>query len=189
MWRYNYAYGIPQRGGYYRNGNELYHFGTREHSGRYPWGSGSRPFQRLEGAGQKIKAKIKVAAPKVKKVAIKGAKIATKVAMNMALTSLIGGAGYASYALGRNYLLNLGLKRMNSNVVKAFLREYEHPQNRTGLIWLLKNVIPDEVSAWLNGLPGDWKYDVNKVTEGSSTYYRSGNQGLIVTNNPFAYYR
>ena len=25
---------------------ELYHYGTKRHSGRYPWGSGNRPFQR-----------------------------------------------------------------------------------------------------------------------------------------------
>lgn len=30
--------------------NELYHYGTKEHSGRYDWGSGDRPYQRLEGA-------------------------------------------------------------------------------------------------------------------------------------------
>ena len=28
--------------------DEIYHFGTKEHSGRYPWGSGERPRQRLE---------------------------------------------------------------------------------------------------------------------------------------------
>lgn len=27
------------------NENELYHFGTPRHSGRYPWGSGERPYQ------------------------------------------------------------------------------------------------------------------------------------------------
>lgn len=27
---------------------ELYHYGTKEHSGRYRWGSGERPYQRLE---------------------------------------------------------------------------------------------------------------------------------------------
>lgn len=27
--------------------NELYHYGTKEHSGRYPWGSGENPYQRL----------------------------------------------------------------------------------------------------------------------------------------------
>lgn len=25
--------------------NEIYHFGTKRHSGRYPWGSGQRPYQ------------------------------------------------------------------------------------------------------------------------------------------------
>lgn len=29
--------------------DELYHYGTKEHSGRYPWGSGEDPFQRLGG--------------------------------------------------------------------------------------------------------------------------------------------
>lgn len=28
--------------------DEIFHFGTKEHSGRYPWGSGGRPRQRLE---------------------------------------------------------------------------------------------------------------------------------------------
>ena len=26
--------------------NELYHYGTPRHSGRYPWGSGKDPYQR-----------------------------------------------------------------------------------------------------------------------------------------------
>lgn len=29
--------------------DELYHYGTKERSGRYAWGSGDRPYQRLEG--------------------------------------------------------------------------------------------------------------------------------------------
>lgn len=28
--------------------DELYHYGTKEHSGRYPWGSGETPYQRLD---------------------------------------------------------------------------------------------------------------------------------------------
>lgn len=32
-----------------RNENELYHYGTPRHSGRYPWGSGENPYQRTEG--------------------------------------------------------------------------------------------------------------------------------------------
>lgn len=31
------------------NNDYLIHFGTKEHSGRFPWGSGKRPFQRLPG--------------------------------------------------------------------------------------------------------------------------------------------
>ncbi len=31
--------------------NELYHFGTKRHSGRYPWGSGDRPYQSTGGVG------------------------------------------------------------------------------------------------------------------------------------------
>ena len=27
------------------NENELYHYGTKRHSGRYPFGSGERPYQ------------------------------------------------------------------------------------------------------------------------------------------------
>lgn len=30
--------------------NELQHFGTKRHSGRYPWGSGSRPYQSTGGS-------------------------------------------------------------------------------------------------------------------------------------------
>lgn len=33
--------------------NELYHVGMPGRSGRYPWGSGDRPYQRLEGKKQK----------------------------------------------------------------------------------------------------------------------------------------
>lgn len=32
----------------YANSNELYHYGVQGRSGRYPWGSGARPHQRLE---------------------------------------------------------------------------------------------------------------------------------------------
>lgn len=34
--------------------DELYHFGTKTNSGRYPWGSGGRPYQRLEKPKRKI---------------------------------------------------------------------------------------------------------------------------------------
>lgn len=38
---YNYYYGIP-------DGYSIYQTGVKERSGRYPWGSGDRPYQRLE---------------------------------------------------------------------------------------------------------------------------------------------
>ena len=31
--------------------DELMHYGTPRHSGRYPWGSGDRPFQRNKSLG------------------------------------------------------------------------------------------------------------------------------------------
>ena len=31
---------------YYEYDDELFHYGTKRHSGRYPWGSGKEPFQR-----------------------------------------------------------------------------------------------------------------------------------------------
>lgn len=37
--------------------NELYHFGTPRHSGRYPWGSGARPKQALFGSRRKEREK------------------------------------------------------------------------------------------------------------------------------------
>lgn len=39
-----------KRGEYFKmNSNELYHFGIPRRSGRYPWGSGDRPFQSSGG--------------------------------------------------------------------------------------------------------------------------------------------
>lgn len=37
---------------------ELYHYGTKRHSGRYPFGSGKRPFQGLVEAYRKAESKI-----------------------------------------------------------------------------------------------------------------------------------
>lgn len=34
---------------------EIYHFGIKERSGRYPWGSGKRPHQRLESPEERKK--------------------------------------------------------------------------------------------------------------------------------------
>lgn len=38
---------------YYVYGNDLFHYGTKGRSGRYKWGTGDRPYQRLETAKPK----------------------------------------------------------------------------------------------------------------------------------------
>lgn len=38
---------------------ELYHYGMPERSGRYAWGSGDRPYQRLEGKVSKMEDRLK----------------------------------------------------------------------------------------------------------------------------------
>lgn len=40
------------------NMNELYHYGIKRRSGRYPWGSGDRPYQSTGGPISKVKKKI-----------------------------------------------------------------------------------------------------------------------------------
>lgn len=66
--------------------SELYHFGIKRRSGRYPWGSGERPYQsdpaKLEAEKaekrQKRKEAIKKAAASVGKLALKSALIGGK---------------------------------------------------------------------------------------------------------------
>lgn len=40
-------------------GVELYHYGMPERSGRYAWGSGDRPYQRLEGKAQRMEKRLR----------------------------------------------------------------------------------------------------------------------------------
>ena len=47
---------------------DIYHFGIKGKSGRYPWGSGGRPFQRLEGTGKSKKINTKDIDKKIKTV-------------------------------------------------------------------------------------------------------------------------
>lgn len=42
-----------------RKPDEIYHYGMPERSGRYAWGSGDRPYQRLEGRVRKVENKLK----------------------------------------------------------------------------------------------------------------------------------
>lgn len=37
--------------------NEIYHYGIKRRSGRYPWGSGDRPFQSTESSHDKSQIK------------------------------------------------------------------------------------------------------------------------------------
>lgn len=62
--------------------DEIYHFGTKEHSGRYPWGSGDRPRQRLEKAKNIGKAVGKTAG----KIATKTASVGGKAALQAGKT-------------------------------------------------------------------------------------------------------
>lgn len=41
----------------YASSSDLYHYGIQRKSGRYPWGSGGRPFQSLEEKGKRRKAR------------------------------------------------------------------------------------------------------------------------------------
>lgn len=41
-----------------RKPDEIYHYGMPERSGRYAWGSGDRPYQRLEGRVRKVEKKL-----------------------------------------------------------------------------------------------------------------------------------
>lgn len=46
-----------KRGEYFKMNEELYHFGIPRRSGRYPWGSGDRPFQSSGGKSSKTERK------------------------------------------------------------------------------------------------------------------------------------
>ena len=39
--------------------NEIYHYGIQGRSGRYPWGSGQRPYQRLESKQARMENRLK----------------------------------------------------------------------------------------------------------------------------------
>lgn len=41
-----------------RNSLELYHYGMPERSGRYAWGTGDRPYQRLEGKASRMEKRL-----------------------------------------------------------------------------------------------------------------------------------
>lgn len=76
-------------------GMELYHYGIKQRSGRYPWGSGKRPYQSEEEKAEKKKqnsAKRKETLKKVGAAAYKaawtGIAVALKVVASSAITSM-----------------------------------------------------------------------------------------------------
>lgn len=86
--------------------DELYHYGTKRHSGRYPWGSGERPFQ---GDPQKAAArreKLREFGQKAKKVGKVGVKVAAGAALAAGVTALSPVAVNAAAIAGRNFLVN-----------------------------------------------------------------------------------
>lgn len=84
---------------------EIYHFGTKEHSGRYPWGSGDRPYQSEKRSlpttsdpetdfkkSSKLKSVGKIVGKSMLKLAITSAKAAIFAAAGSAfITSEVGG--------------------------------------------------------------------------------------------------
>lgn len=69
--------------------NELYHYGTKRHSGRYPWGSGERPYQGdPQERKARRKAKLQEFGQKAKKVAKTAGKIAGRAALSAGVSVL-----------------------------------------------------------------------------------------------------
>lgn len=58
--------------------NEILHYGMPERSGRYAWGSGDRPYQRLEGKVSKMETKLRKRFAKADKVTSSRQRVANK---------------------------------------------------------------------------------------------------------------
>lgn len=79
----------------YRNfqqSNELYHYGMPRRSGRYPWGSGERPYQSRTIAGH-IAEKVKNAYDKIPSGVKTAGKIGGKVAASILISNALGVVG------------------------------------------------------------------------------------------------
>lgn len=80
--------------------DEIYHFGTKRHSGRYPWGSGDRPYQSEEESKKKYEkkeiARLRTGAEKTGKQLIR---VALGVVGGVSVTSASGNivAGLATF--------------------------------------------------------------------------------------------
>lgn len=75
--------------------NELYHYGIKRRSGRYPYGSGDRPFQ---GKNEKITPEEKAQRLAQRKETVK--KIAKAAAITGGYALFLIGDSYISYFLG-----------------------------------------------------------------------------------------
>lgn len=131
--------------------DEIYHFGTKEHSGRYPWGSGERPRQRLEkpkmsaeekaersrARAEKAKKAVKGVGKLALKSALTGATIAAKVVFSSAITSAtlagVAAAGYAAITSPEMAQLmdNLAIKAGNFLVDRYVRRGIGYAANNT----------------------------------------------------------
>lgn len=89
---------------------ELLHEGIKERSGRYPWGSGQRPYQRLEGAGRKVGSAAVKAGKGILRAVGKTVKFAVKA-------TVIGGLTLAAGAV----LSSVGLGWLNSSGTTAYI--------------------------------------------------------------------
>lgn len=83
--------------------DEIFHYGIKRRSGRYPWGSGGRPYQRLEG---KVKSFIKGDMYEKKEIA--RLRTGLEYGARAAVSSAIGGAAGLAVGVGtQNYLLGM----------------------------------------------------------------------------------
>lgn len=78
--------------------NELYHFGIKRRSGRYPWGSGDRPYQSEEKNIQTITDSTGKKEGKIKKVAKGLGKGILKLALTSAKLAALSSLGYGFIA-------------------------------------------------------------------------------------------
>lgn len=86
--------------------DEIYHFGIKRRSGRYPWGSGDRPYQSTEGTGSKHKKNTSGEKYEVKEVARLRTAI-SNTARSAAVTALGSVAGAAVGVGTQNFVLGL----------------------------------------------------------------------------------
>lgn len=118
---------------------DLLHFGIKQRSGRYPWGSGDRPYQRLEGQNSTRRGIVR----KVGRAVGKALKVTTKATV-IAGATLFSVAFLAS--VGQQWLQSPSTQNMLSQTLTSVLTKRElsrHPISRpssspyqVGMDWL-----------------------------------------------------